>query len=286
MNKPDDIEETVQRALAEDIGHGDLTANLIAPEAYAKAQVITREDAVLCGTAWFDEVFHEVDKRLQITWHATDGEAIRAGQVLCILDGPARGLLTGERTALNFLQLLSGTATQTHRYVEAVRGTGAVILDTRKTVPGLRRAQKYAVTCGGGRNHRMGLYDAILIKENHIAAAGSVTAALQQARTTAPENTPIEIEIENLEQLREALAAGANHLLLDNFTPDKLRETVREAHGRAKLEASGGIMLENIRAIAETGVDFISVGSLTKNVTAVDLSLRMLSHPPAAPRAV
>jgi nicotinate-nucleotide pyrophosphorylase (carboxylating) len=275
---PDDISQTVQRALAEDIGHGDLTANLIAPEAYAKAQVITREDAILCGTAWFDEVFHEVDKRLQTTWHAKDGEAIRAGQVLCVLDGPARGLLTGERTALNFLQLLSGTATLTQRYVEAIRGTGATILDTRKTVPGLRRAQKYAVTCGGGQNHRMGLYDAILIKENHIAAAGSVAAALQQARNTAPENTPIEIEVENLEQLREALAAGANHLLLDNFTPDKLREAVRETRGRAKLEASGGIRLGNIRAIAETGVNFISVGGLTKNVRAVDLSLRILER--------
>jgi len=280
---PDDISQTVQRALTEDIGHGDLTANLIAPEAYAKAQVITREDAILCGTAWFDEVFHEVDKRLQITWHATDGEAIRAGQVLCVLEGPARGLLTGERTALNFLQLLCGTATLTQRYVEAIRGTGATILDTRKTVPGLRRAQKYAVTCGGGQNHRMGLYDAILIKENHIAAAGSVAAALQQARNTAPENTPIEIEVENMEQLREALAAGANHLLLDNFTPDKLREAVRETSGRAKLEASGGIRLENIRAIAETGVNFISVGGLTKDVRAVDLSLRILERSSPAP---
>jgi nicotinate-nucleotide pyrophosphorylase (carboxylating) len=275
---PDDISQTVQRALAEDIGGGDLTANLIAAKAYAKAQVITREDAILCGTPWFDEVFREVDKHLQITWHATDGEAIRAGHVLCVLEGPARGMLTGERTALNFLQLLSGTATQTRRYVDAVRGTSTVILDTRKTVPGLRQAQKYAVICGGGHNHRMGLYDAILIKENHIAAAGSVAAVLQMARTTAPRNVPIEIEVENMEQLREALAAGANHLLLDNFTPDKLREAVRDAHGHAKLEASGGITLENIRAIAETGVDFISVGSLTKNVTAVDLSLRILER--------
>ncbi len=286
MSIPDDVTEIVRRALAEDVGRSDLTANLIPVEARARAQVITREDAILCGTAWFDEVFNEVDERLQITWHATDGEAIHAGQVLCAVEGPARGLLTGERAALNFLQLLSGTATQTRRYVEAVRGTGAVILDTRKTVPGLRRAQKYAVTCGGGQNHRMGLYDAILIKENHIAAAGSVAAALQQARNTAPENTPIEIEVENLEQLREALAAGANHLLLDNFTPDLLRIGVKEAHGRAKLEASGGITLENVRAIAETGVDFISVGSLTKNVTAVDLSLRILSHLPTAPHAI
>jgi len=283
---PDGIAETVKQALAEDVGRGDLTAALIPADARAEAQVITREDAVLCGTVWFDEVFHQVDKRLHVTWQATDGTSIDAGQVLCAIEGPARGLLTGERAALNFLQLLSGTATQTRRYVDAVRGTGAVILDTRKTVPGLRRAQKYAVTCGGGQNHRMGLYDAILIKENHIAAAGSVAAALQQAHNTAPVNTPIEIEVENLEQLREALAAGANHLLLDNFTPDKLREAVREVRSRAKLEASGGITLENIRAIAETGVDFISVGSLTKNVTAVDLSLRILSHLPAAPHDV
>jgi nicotinate-nucleotide pyrophosphorylase (carboxylating) len=283
---PDGIAETVKQALAEDVGRGDLTAALIPADARAEAQVITREDAMLCGTAWFDEVFHQVDKRLHVTWQATDGTSIHASQVLCAIEGPARGLLTGERAALNFLQLLSGTATQTRRYVEAVRGTGAVILDTRKTVPGLRRAQKYAVTCGGGRNHRMGLYDAILIKENHIAAAGSVAAALQQARNTAPVNTPVEIEVEDLEQLREAFAAGANHLLLDNFTPDKLREAVREVRGRAKLEASGGITLENIRAIAEMGVDFISVGSLTKNVTAVDLSLRILSHLPAAPHAV
>ncbi len=275
---PDDITETVQRALVEDVGRGDLTAQLIPAENQAQAQVITREDAVLCGTVWFDEVFRQVDSRIRVTWRARDGEGISAGQVLCALDGPARGMLTGERTALNFLQLLSATATRTHRYVEAIRGTRAAILDTRKTVPGLRRAQKYAVACGGGQNHRLGLYDAILIKENHIAAAGSITAALRAARAAAPVGTMIEIEVENLEQLREALAAGAEHLLLDNFRLDALLAAVAETRGRTKLEASGGITLDNIRAIADTGVDYISVGELTKSIKAVDLSMRFAPH--------
>jgi len=234
--------------------------------------------AVLCGTAWFDEVFRQVDKRVSVTWNARDGDAIHPEKILCTLRGPARALLTGERAALNFLQLLSGTATQARKYVDAVHGTRAVILDTRKTVPGLRRAQKYAVTCGGGQNHRMGLYDAILIKENHIAAAGSIAAALRAARAAASGSVTVEIEVENLDQLRDALTSGAEHILLDNFSVAELKSAVREASGRARLEASGGINLSNIRAIAETGVDFISIGDVTKNVAAVDLSLRFRRH--------
>jgi len=271
---PDDVTETVRRALAEDVGTGDLTAALIAADIGAEAQVITREDAVLCGTAWFDEVFRQVGDHIRVVWRAKDGEAIHAGQKLCTVTGPARGLLTGERVALNFLQLLSGTATRARQYVDAVRGTKTIILDTRKTVPGLRRAQKYAVACGGGQNHRMGLYDAILIKENHIAAAGSITAALEAARNSAPRDVSIEIEVENIGQLREALAANADRLLLDNFSVEELEAAVAETRGRAKLEASGGIDLSNIRAFAETGVDYISIGDMTKTVKAVDLSMR------------
>lgn len=271
----DDIAEIVRRALAEDVGTGDLTAALLPARERAQAQVITREDAVLCGTAWFEETFRQLDRDFRVDWRVRDGEPAPAGQILCTVRGPVRALVTGERTALNFLQLLSGTATVTRRYVEAVAGTGAVILDTRKTVPGLRRAQKYAVRCGGGQNHRMGLYDAILIKENHIAAAGSVTAAVTAARRAAPDGTVVEVEVENIEQLREALAAGADRLLLDNFGLKRLREAVQETQGRARLEASGGITLENVRAVAETGVDYISIGSLTKHVRAVDLSMRI-----------
>ena len=274
LKLPDDVTETVRRALTEDVGPGDQTAALIPADARAEAQVITREDAVLCGTAWFDEVFHQVDKRIRVVWLFKDGDAIRAGQALCNASGPARGLLTGERAALNFLQLLFGTATRTRQYVDAVRGTKTIILDTRKTVPGLRRAQKYAVACGGGQNHRMGLYDAILIKENHIAAAGSITAALEAVRNSAPRDVSIEIEVENIGQLHEALAAGADRLLLDNFSVKELKAAVAETRGRAKLEASGGIDLSNIRAFAETGVDYISIGDMTKNVKAVDLSMR------------
>ena len=276
MSIPDDIAETVRRALAEDVGAGDLTAALIPGNSRAEAQVITREDAVLCGAAWFDEIFRQVDKHIRVAWHAKDGDAIHAGETLCGVNGPARGLLTGERTALNFLQILSGTATRARQYAEAVRGTKAIVLDTRKTIPGLRRAQKYAVACGGGRNHRLGLYDAILIKENHIAAAGSIAGALRAARDSAPPGVPIEIEVEDLEQLRVALAAGADHLLLDNFDVEKLQAAVGEARGKAGLEASGGVTLENIRVIAATGVDYISVGDLTKNISAVDLSMRFV----------
>ncbi len=271
---PDDISDSVRRALAEDIGGGDLTASLIPADSQVHANVITRDDAVLCGTSWFDEVFRQLDERIVISWQTQDGDRIRAGQTLCRLHGPARAVLSGERMALNFLQLLSGVATQTRHYVDAVRGTRATILDTRKTVPGLRKAQKYAVTCGGGKNHRLGLFDGVLIKENHIFAAGSIARAVQQAKTSTPKGIPIEIEVEDLQQLQQALAAGANSLLLDNFDLDMLRKAVDYTGGRATLEASGGITLENVRAIAETGVDFISVGVLTKDVRAVDLSMR------------
>ncbi len=270
----DDLRAQVRQALAEDVGAGDVTAALIGAAAPARARVVTREDAVICGRPWFDEVFRQLSGDLHIAWHASDGAHVRAREVLCELRGPARALLTGERTALNFLQLLSGTATAARRYVDAVAGTGAVILDTRKTLPGLRRAQKYAVRCGGAENHRLGLYDAVLIKENHIAASGGVAAAVEAAKRAAPRGMPIEIEVENLEQLREALAAGAERLLLDNFELDALRAAARETNRRARLEASGGITLANVRAIAETGVDYISIGEITKNVRAVDLSMR------------
>lgn len=275
--QPTDVSDDVRRTLAEDVGSGDLTAPLV-PDALARAELVTREDAVLCGTAWVDEVFHQLDTRVRVAWLKRDGERIVAGSVIARLDGPARALLTGERSALNFLQTLSGTATLTARYIDALRGTRAKVLDTRKTIPGLRRAQKYAVTCGGGHNHRLGLYDAVLIKENHIAAAGSVTAALAQARAAVATDVPVEIEVDNLDQLREALSASATRILLDNFDLERLTAAVRETAGRATLEASGGITLDNIRAIAETGVDFISVGSLTKHLRAIDLSLRFLPH--------
>jgi nicotinate-nucleotide pyrophosphorylase (carboxylating) len=275
LQLPHDLVETVQHALAEDVGSGDITAKLVAADTYTQAQVITREAAVLCGTAWFNEVFQQLDDRVQITWQTQDGEVITPHQILCNLQGPARALLTGERTALNFLQLLSGTATQVQRYVTAISGTKAQILDTRKTLPGLRLAQKYAVRCGGGKNHRMGLYDAFLIKENHILAAGSITRAVTLAHCLA-EHLLLEVEVETLAQIEEALQAGAEILLLDNFTLTMLREAVALVQGRAKLEASGGITMETIRAIAETGIDFISVGAMTKNVQAVDLSMRIL----------
>jgi nicotinate-nucleotide pyrophosphorylase (carboxylating) len=268
------LPKTVQDALAEDIGTGDITAQLIASNTQAEAQVISREQAILCGTAWFDEVFKQLDNQVQILWHVGDGETINPNQILCYLKGTAHALLTGERTALNFLQLLSGTATQVQAYVKEISGTRACILDTRKTLPGLRHAQKYAVRCGGGTNHRMGLYDAFLIKENHIIAAGSIKQAIIAARHHAA-HLPIEVEVETLEQIKEALVAGADSLLLDNFTLSQLREAVILVQSQVKLEASGGVTKETIRAIAETGVDFISVGEITKNVQAVDLSMRM-----------
>lgn len=271
---PGDIVQSVRQALAEDIGGGDLTATLIPATAIASARVISRESAVVCGSAWFDEVFRQLEERVHVLWEVHDADLVRPEQVLCRLSGPARALLTGERTALNFLQLLSGTATLVRRYVDAVRGTGACILDTRKTIPGLRAAQKYAVRCGGGKNHRMGLHDAILIKENHILAAGSVAAAMQLASASSSPDVPVEIEVENAGQLHEALAAGARRVLLDNFDVAALRAAVRENNGRARLEASGGITLETVRAIAETGVHDISIGGLTKSAQAIDLSMR------------
>ncbi|HKU15912.1 MAG TPA: carboxylating nicotinate-nucleotide diphosphorylase [Steroidobacteraceae bacterium] len=282
MNRPDPayVSQTVATALQEDVGSGDLTAQLIPAGRTAHATVITREDAVLCGTAWFDEVFRQLDARVRVSWSAHDGDRVSAAQQLCTLDGPARSLLTGERSALNFLQSLSGTATVTRRYVDAVAGTRCRILDTRKTIPGLRVAQKYAVLCGGGTNHRIGLFDAILVKENHIAAAGSIAAAAAEARRL-DSKVLLEVEVETLAQLREALDASVDRILLDNFSLDEMREAVRitrqHASAHTGLEASGNMTLETLRQVAETGVDFISVGGLTKHLRAVDLSMRFLS---------
>lgn len=267
----DAIREQVRRALAEDVGEGDLTAALIPASATATAAVIARENAVLCGREWFDCVFAELDSAVNVRWHRLDGESISAAETLCELSGPARAMLTGERTALNFLQLLSGTATATRAHADAVEGTGARVLDTRKTVPGLRLAQKYAVRCGGGTNHRIGLFDALLIKENHIMAAGSIDAAVRAGKATGK---PVEVEVEDLDGLRQAMAAGADRVLLDNFGLEAMREAVAVADGQIELEASGNVDLESIREIAGTGVDFISVGAITKNVKAVDLSMR------------
>lgn len=264
----------IARFLAEDVGEGDLTAALIPESLPARAEVATREDMVLCGQSWFDAVFRRLDPAVSIEWRARDGESLSAGTVLCILFGSARALLTGERTALNLLQTLSATASMARRYADAVRGTRATVLDTRKTLPGLRLAQKYAVRCGGCANHRMGLYDGILIKENHILAAGSLTAAVRAARARHP-SLPVEVEVENLPELAEALAAGAERILLDNFTLEAMRRAVEFTGGRARLEVSGNVTLESIRTIAETGVDFISVGGLTKHLHAIDLSLRV-----------
>jgi len=274
MIKPQGIAETVARALAEDVGTGDLSAALIPTETTAHALVISRRPAIIAGSPWFDEVFRQLDKRVTVDWRVQQGQPVKAGAAICDVQGPARALLTGERVALNFLQLLSATATAAHSFVEVVKGTSAVILDTRKTLPGLRAAQKYAVTCGGARNHRMGLFDAILIKENHIAAAGSISAIVSAARRRHPDIN-IEVEVEHIGQIEEALAAGANIILLDNFTLDDLKTAVELNDGRARLEASGSVSLRDIRAIAQTGVDYISVGALTKNIAAIDLSMRI-----------
>jgi len=269
------IAEQVRLALAEDLGDGDRTAALIPPDANSQVQVVCREDAVLCGTAWFDQVFGQLDAAVTIQWSAADGDRVAPGRVLCHLQGNTRALLSGERTALNYLQTLSGTATLARRYADVVEGVEVRILDTRKTVPGLRLQQKYAVACGGCRNHRIGLYDAVLIKENHIIAAGSIAAALQVAFRVAPD-LEVEVEVEGLDELEQALAAGAVRILLDNFSLEQLREAVKLNRGRARLEASGGVNLETVREIAETGVDDISVGALTKDVRAVDLSMRFV----------
>lgn len=268
-----DPNPTVALALAEDVGGGDLTAALIPEAAQAEAAVVSREHAVLCGTAWFDAVFHQLDPRIHIEWRATDGDRVEPDQLLCTLRGPARAMLTGERTALNFLQALSGTATLARRYADLVAGTGATILDTRKTLPGLRLAQKYAVRCGGCQNHRIGLFDAVLIKENHIMAAGSITNAIATARRLHPGVT-VEVEVENLAELEEALAARPDIVMLDNFDLATLAEAVNITNRQVKLEASGNVNFDTVRAIAETGVDYISIGGLTKDVRAVDLSMR------------
>ncbi len=281
---PADLSDTVAVALAEDVGSGDLTAALVPAGRHGRATVITREAAVIAGRPYVEEVFRQVDPAVVIEWHVTDGDRVQPNQLLCRLVGPARSLLTGERTALNFLQLLSATATATRRHAEALTGLTCRVLDTRKTLPCLRNAQKYAVRCGGGVNHRSGLYDGILIKENHIVAAGSIAAAVTAAQSSATVRAMhaaavmVEVEVETPDELRQALDAGADMALLDEFSLDDLRAAVAlnraHAHGPILLEASGGITLETIRSVAETGVDFISVGSLTKHVRAVDLSMR------------
>ncbi|WP_035384535.1 carboxylating nicotinate-nucleotide diphosphorylase [Ferriphaselus sp. R-1] len=268
------IQHDVGVALGEDVRGGDLTAQLIPEHARAEAVVITREAAVLCGTPWFEACFRRLDPSCDIRWLAQEGGLVTAGQALCEITGNARAMLTAERAALNFLQTLSATATLTHRYVAAVTGTRARILDTRKTLPGLRIAQKYAVRIGGGCNQRVGLFDGILIKENHILAAGGIRAALLQAQGLAPAAVTIQIEVESLDELREALEAGAQLVLLDNFDLAGMRAAVALTAGRAQLEASGGVNLDTVRAIAETGVDRISIGGLTKDVRAIDLSMR------------
>jgi len=274
---PADLARQVEAALREDLGSGDVTAILVPAAQRVQGRVTTREPAVLCGRAWVDETFRQLDPKVQLTWHAADGAQVAAEQIIFAIAGPARPVLSGERTALNFLQLLCGTATTTRRFVDAVAGTHCRILDTRKTVPGLRTAQKYAVRCGGAQNHRMGLFDQVLIKENHIAAAGSLTGAIEAARRDAA-GVAIEVEVETLSELREALNARPDIIMLDEFSLEDMRSAValNRAHGGpAKLEVSGSVSLEAVRAIADTGVDYISVGALTKHVRAIDLSMRL-----------
>jgi nicotinate-nucleotide pyrophosphorylase (carboxylating) len=274
---PENIAATVAQALVEDAGSGDLTTALIPANTSGKATVISRESATLCGCAWFDEVFRQLDVKTRVEWLAHDSDRVAPNQIICRLQGPARSLLTGERTALNFLQTLSATATVTRQYADAIMGTRCRILDTRKTIPGLRLAQKYAVRCGGGTNHRIGLFDAILVKENHIIAAGSIANAVAQARKIAGARM-VEVEVENVDELRQALATDIDRILLDNFTNVDMAQAVAINRARSgkkiELEASGNVTLESIRAIAETGVDYISVGGLTKHVRAIDLSMR------------
>ena len=271
---PNVVRRDVQRALDEDIGSGDATADLLPAEAIATARVITREEAVIAGAAWFEACFDLLDPSVKVKWECRDGDRVAANDLLCTVKGPARALVSGERCALNFLQALSGTATTTAKYVDAIRGTDATILDTRKTLPGLRNAQKYAVRCGGGSNHRIGLFDAMLIKENHIAASSSLAGAVRAARERHPDLL-LEVEVENFDELREALAAGADRVMLDEFSLDDIRRAVAEVDGKTRLEVSGGVNLETIPALAATGVDFISIGSLTKHIRAIDLSMRI-----------
>jgi nicotinate-nucleotide pyrophosphorylase (carboxylating) len=277
LTPPADLADQVEAALREDIGSGDVTAQLVPEAQRVRGRVVTRDNAVLCGRPWAEETFHRLDADLRLTWRAADGDQVRAGAVLFEIEGRARPILTGERTALNFLQLLSATATQASRFAAAVAGTGCTVIDTRKTIPGLRSAQKYAVRCGGGRNHRMGLYDMVLIKENHIAAAGSISAAIGAARRVA-HGVKVEVEVESLAELEEALRAGPDIVLLDDFSLEDLGAAVslNRSLGRpVLLEASGSVSLETVRAIAATGIDFVSSGGLTKNVRAVDLSMRL-----------
>ena len=271
----DVVLSNVRAALNEDVGSGDITAALIEPHSQAAARVITREDGVLCGRAWVDAVFAQLDREVVLEWHAEDGQRVSAGDSLFSLRGPARSLLTGERTALNFLQLLSGTATTCRHYADLVAGTGVKLLDTRKTIPGLRIAQKYAVSCGGCHNHRIGLYDAFLIKENHISACGGIAAAVRTARDHAPDK-PVEVEVENLQELEQALAAACDRVMLDNFSLEQMAIAVDMAAGQLELEASGNVTATTLRPIAETGVDYISIGALTKDCKALDLSMRLL----------
>lgn len=263
----------ITRFLQEDVGSGDITAAIIPETVLAQAEVITREDMVLCGRAWFDEVFKQLDSAVKIEWLVNEGQLATKNTLLCQVSGPARAILTGERTALNCLQTLSATATIAKRYADAVAGTGCKVLDTRKTIPGLRQAQKYAVSMGGCYNHRIGLFDAVLIKENHIMAAGSISNAVQTARLQS--SVPVEVEVENMQELQQAFAAKPDRIMLDNFSLDDMRSAVQQNPAAIELEASGNITLDNIRSIAETGVDFISIGALTKHVNAIDLSMRI-----------
>lgn len=299
---PSDIADVVALALKEDIGAGDLTAQLLPTDSQANGRVITRDAAIFCGKAWFNEVFKQLDEGIQIHWQVEDGDSVQPDDVLCTFSGPAQALVTGERTALNFLQTLSGTATTANRFAKRIQGTKATVRDTRKTLPGLRTAQKYAVACGGCMNHRMGLYDAILIKENHIMAAGSIAAAVAQAKVVAAARSqetgqpvPIEVEVESIEEMDQAVLAGAELVLVDNFSIPLLNKAAaannthrRFNRSQAKVEASGGITWENARSIADTGVDYLAVGTLTKDLQSVDLSMRFSmedDEKPAANRA-
>lgn len=272
-----ELQQHVALALQEDIGSGDITAQLIPANHHANARIISRENAVICGVDWVNEVFRQLDPQVRIHWLVADGDRIKPDQVLFELSGAARSLLTGERAALNFLQMLSGTATVCADYAEQIKGTHVKLLDTRKTIPSFRLAQKYAVTCGGCFNHRIGLYDAFLIKENHIAACGSIAQAVSNARSIAP-GKPVEVEVENFAELDQALAANADIIMLDNFSLEQMREGVKKTNGKAKLEASGNMSKENLRNVADTGVDFISIGGLTKNIRALDLSMRLINN--------
>lgn len=286
LELPDDLGAQVEAALREDIGSGDVTAALVPADQRVRGRVICREAAVLCGTAWVDEIFRRLDASIRITWHVRDGDRVAPDTCIFEIEGPARPILTGERTALNFLQTLSATATAARRFVDAVAGTGCTILDTRKTLPGLRSAQKYAVRCGGAQNHRRGLYDLVLIKENHIAAVGGIRIAVERARASAPHTSRVEIEVRNLEELDEALAAGADIIMLDNFDDASVERATQRARGKALIEVSGGLTLERIPRLAALGVDVMSVGALTHSAPAADISLllrRLEGGPP--PRA-